>query len=127
MHDHSPVWPGFLSPLNFRKFVREQQTLSDSFSLTEAFGKSWTNIVYDMHPILKSVSPSAERKFADTRNDIIAGFARFKPDSRNRKNLDYCEFSRFLELQVRSRSMAVAAMPTACSGAGSGATADAGR
>ncbi len=86
-----------------------------------------TNIVYELHPILKSVSPSAERKFEDTRNDIIAGFARFKPDSRNRRILDFGEFSKFLKLQVRSRSTAVAAMPTACSGAGSGATADAGR
>ena len=110
----------------FQEIAREQQTLFDSFSLTEAFNKSWTNIVNDLHPILKSVTTSGERKFQDTRNDIIAGFACFKL-SRNRRNLDFGEFSRFLKLQVQSRSMAVAAMPTACSGAGSGATADAGR
>ena len=91
--------------------------------MTGAFGIAWGRIVYELHPILKSLNPAHERTFEETRNDIVASFANFKPEAQIRKNFDFGEFSLFLKRQVQSRLMAVAAMPTAFSGAASGATA----
>ncbi len=98
-----------------------EQTQSDSFWFSDAFGMGWDKIVKLCHGSLKSLTPNQQRPFEETKEIILDSFENFKADAKISKKLNLIHFSSLLKHRVQSRLTAVAAISSASSGAGADA------